>query len=179
MLKADSTALVVVDMQEKLFNVMKDKEDLLGSMLKMVRGAKILGLPIVFTEQNPKGLGPTLSVLAEELQGFEPVTKLSFSCCGETRFMEELRKLEGRTILIGGIEAHVCVYQTVRDLVRLGFPVQVVADCVSSRTKFNRSMGQEKCKEVGASLTTVEMALFEMLEVAEGEKFKKMLPVLK
>lgn len=179
MLKADNAAFVVVDMQEKLFKAIKDKDDLLENMVKMVKGAKVLGLPIVVTEQNPKGLGPTLSPLTDELQGVEPVTKFSFSCCGEPRFMEEIKKLEGRTILIGGIETHVCVYQTVRDLVNLGFTVQVVADCVSSRTKFNRAMGEEKCKEVGATLTTVETALFEMLEVAEGAKFKQMLKVVK
>lgn len=178
MLNPDNTVLVVVDVQEKLARVMSEKEALLASVVKMLKGAKILGLPVIRTEQNPKGLGETVVEVAELLSD-EPVTKLSFSCCGETNFMERLSALNRRQVLILGIESHVCVYQTVADLLHSGYEVQVVADAVSSRTPENRAIGLERCKELGASLTSVETALFELLKKGEGDKFKEMLRVVK
>ncbi len=179
MLKPENTILVLVDVQEKLSRAMHEKEALVDNTVRMVQGAKILDVPIVWTEQNPKGLGPTLPEVREFLAGSEPVTKLSFSCCGEPRFMDAIRKLGRTQIVVAGIESHVCVYQTVSDLVKLGYEVQVLTDCVSSRTPANRALGLERCKESGASMTSVETALFEMLGAAEGDRFKRMLKVVK
>ena len=179
MLKPENTILVLVDVQEKLSKAMCEKEALLDNTVKMVQGAKILDLPIVWTEQNPKGLGQTVPEIRGLLADSEPVTKLSFSCCGEPRFMQEIRKFDRQQIVVGGIESHVCVYQTVSDLVKLGYEVQVLVDCVSSRTPANRALGLERCKESGASVTSVETALFEMLGAAEGDRFKQMLKVVK
>ncbi len=179
MLTPENTLLVVIDIQEKLTRAMLDKESLVENAAKMVSGAKLLGVPIIRTEQNPNGLGRTIPELEELLRGVEPITKLSFSCCGEPHFMEALRKFGRKRILVGGIESHVCVYQTVLDLTALGHEVQVLADVVSSRTAENRSIGLERCREAGASITSVETALFEMLRAAEGDKFKQMLKVVK
>jgi len=179
MLNPDNTVLVVVDVQEKLARAMYEKETLLASIIKVVEGAKILGLPVIRTEQNPKGLGETVSEVAELLSDMRPVTKLSFSCCGEANFMEQLSALNRKQVLILGIESHVCVYQTVADLLQVGYEVQVIADAVSSRTPENRAIGLERCKELGASITSVETALFELLKKAEGDKFKEMLRVVK
>ena len=179
MLKPENTILVLVDVQEKLSKAMHEKNALLENTVKMVQGAKVLDLPIVWTEQNPKGLGETVPEVRELLVGTEPVTKLSFSCCGEPRFMEEIRKLDRKQIVVGGIETHVCVYQTVADLVSLGYEVHVLTDCVSSRTPANRAAGLERCKESGASMTSVETVLFELLGSAEGDRFKSMLKVVK
>jgi nicotinamidase-related amidase len=179
MLKPENTVLVLVDVQEKLAAAMHGKESLLENTVKMVKGAKVLGLPVVWTEQNPRGLGQTLPEVRELLVESEPVTKLSFSCCGEPRFMEEIERLGRKQVVIAGIESHVCVYQTVADLVGRGYEVQVLADCVSSRTPENKAVGLDRCKETGATMTSVETALFEMLGAAEGDRFKQMLKVVK
>jgi nicotinamidase-related amidase len=179
MLTAENTVLVVVDFQEKLVRAMHEQQALVENAAKMVQGAKILGLPILWTEQNPKGLGSTVPEIATLLSDNQPVTKLSFSCCGEARFMEQLLGLNRKQILLCGIESHVCVYQSAADLLNLGGEVQVVTDAVSARTPANKDIGLERCKELGASLTSAETALFELLKVAEGDKFKQMLKVVK
>ena len=179
MLTPENTILVMIDIQEKLTRAMLDKEALVENAAKMVSGAKILEVPIIRTEQNPNGLGRTVPELEELLGDVEPITKLSFSCCGEPHFMEALQKFARKQILIGGIESHVCVYQTVLDLASLGYEVQALADVVSSRTAENRNIGLERCREAGASITSVETALFEILRAAEGDKFKQMLKVVK
>ena len=179
MLAMENTVLVLVDFQEKLARAMHEKEALLESTIKLVQGAKVIGLPIIWTEQNPKGLGSTVPEVAALLSDLQPVTKLSFSCCGEVRFMEQLDALNRKQALVAGIESHVCVYQTVMDLLHLGYEVQVVADAVSSRTLQNKAIGLERCRELGASITSAETALFELLRVAEGDKFKQMLKVVK
>lgn len=179
MLDLDSTVLVIVDIQVKLAAAMYEREALVKNAVKIVQGAQVLGIPIIHTEQNPKGLGPTVPEIADLLEGVEPVTKLSFSCCGEESFSVRLKELNRSQILIAGMEAHVCVYQTAADLVELGYEVQLLTDCVSSRTAADRAIGWERVKEAGGSLTSAETALFELLKVAEGDKFKQMLKVVK
>lgn len=179
MLKVDNTVLVVVDVQEKLANAMHDRDFLIENIVRLVKGAQILGLPIILSEQNPKGLGFTIPAVGELLSGSKPITKLSFSCCGQADFMSAIASAAKNQVLICGIESHVCVYQTVADLLNLGYEVHVVADAVSSRTPENRQMGLEKCKGLGASVTSVETALFEILKIAEGNEFKQMLKVVK
>jgi nicotinamidase-related amidase len=134
MLTLDNTVLVVIDVQDKLARVMYEKEVLFENLQKLVKGVQVLGIPIILTEQNPKGLGPTIPEVAHLLSGIQPIPKLSFSCCGDERFLRELEILNRKQVLIAGIEAHVCVYQTVMALLSLGYEVQVVADSVSSRT---------------------------------------------
>ena len=179
MLKPEKAVLILVDVQDKLSAAMHEKEALIDSTVRIAKGAKILGVPILWTEQNPQGLGPTVPEVRAVLTEGEPVTKLSFSCCGEPRFMDAVEKLGRKQVIIGGIESHVCVYQTVADLLSRGFEVQVLADCVSSRTPANRDVGLEKCRQLGAGITSVETALFEMLGAAQGDKFKRMLKVVK
>jgi nicotinamidase-related amidase len=180
MLSKENTTLVLVDFQEKLIKAMCDKEDLIKSVEKLVRASNILGLPILWTEQNPRGLGPTIPEITSHLEGADPPhEKLAFSACGEPEFLESLKKLNRKQILLAGIESHVCVYQTAADLLEIGHEVQVVTDCTSSRTPSNRAIGWERMKLIGATLTSMETALFEMLGRAEGEEFKSMLPVIK
>lgn len=179
MLILENTVLIVVDVQDKLARVMHKKEMLFDSLQKLIKGVQILGIPIILTEQNPEGLGPTIPEVVRLLPDIQPIPKLSFSCCGDERFLQELEALNRKQVLIAGIEAHVCVYQTAMDLLRLGHEVQVVADAVSSRTAENKEIGLERVKSEGASLTSTETALFELLKVAEGEKFKKLLKIVK
>jgi nicotinamidase-related amidase len=175
----DNTALALIDVQEKLLRVMHEHADLLENIKKMVKGARILGLPVLWTEQNPAGLGPTVPEITELLPDKKPVSKFSFSCCGNELFMEDLKALNRKNILVAGIEAHVCVYQTVADLINLQFNVEVVADAVASRTPENRLIGLEKSKAAGAGLTSIETALFELLKEAKGDRFKEISKLVK
>ena len=120
MLTPENVVLLVVDFQEKLVRAMHEKQALVENAAKMVQGAKILGLPILWTEQNPQGLGATVPEVADLLSDMQPVSKLSFSCCGEERFMEQLLKLNRKQALVCGIESHVCVYQSSRGPAALG-----------------------------------------------------------
>jgi nicotinamidase-related amidase len=175
----EDTALVLVDVQGKLAQSMHNKKDLFENLKKMVKGAQVLGIPILWAEQNPDGLGPTMPEIAELFTNQSPVSKFSFSCCGSEQFLKDLAAVNRKNILIVGIEAHVCVYQTAADLVTLNYDVQVVADAVASRTAENKQIGLEKSKDAGASLTSTETALFELLKEAKGDKFKEIINLVK
>jgi nicotinamidase-related amidase len=179
MLKPSDTLLLIVDIQEKLFRTMHAKEDLLANVQRLVRGAKALGLPIVWVEQNPKGLGPTVPEIAALLPDRTPISKFSFSCCDNEACMLVLRKSDRNNVMVTGIETHICVYQTSMDLKAAGFEVEVVADACSSRTPENKQIGLEKCRGAGASITSVETVLFELLRVAQGPVFKEILTIVK
>ncbi|HYH94682.1 isochorismatase family protein [Hyalangium sp.] len=168
---SSNAALLVVDIQERLCAAMERES--LERMLKRtgaaIEGAKALQLPILVTEQYSKGLGPTHHQLCERLGGFKPVEKLAFSAATA----EVLTRLEGRRqILLAGMETHVCVFQTVRDLVEKGFEAWILADAILSRSAEDRRVGLELCKEAGAHITTVESALFDMLGRAGSPEFK-------
>jgi nicotinamidase-related amidase len=180
MLKAEDAVLVVVDVQGKLAQLMHEREQLFAGLVRLIRGCLALGLPVIWAEQNPAGLGPTVQeVTAEMPSGLKPIPKRSFSCCGEPRFLSALEASGRRQVLVCGIETHVCVYQTARDLAAAGYGVHVPADAVSSRTALNREAGLRVIERLGASLTTVEMALFEMLGAAEGPVFKEIARIVR
>jgi len=177
-LRVDGTLLLLVDFQVKLARVMHDREILLENVRKLVKGMVALDVPVLWAEQNPDGLGPTVPEIAGFLAG-EPVTKFSFSCCGEARFTEALNRFGRGQILVAGIETHVCIYQTAVDLLREGYEVQVVTDAVSSRTSQDKQIGLQKIKDAGGAWTSVETVLFELLKVAKGTKFKEILKIVK
>ncbi|MFQ5612170.1 MAG: hydrolase [Anaerolineae bacterium] len=179
MLAVENTVLLVVDVQGKLAHLMHGKDALFENLQKIIKGAQVLQVPILWAEQNPDGLGPTIPEVARHLAGAQPISKLSFSCCGSDRFVQALNALNRRQVLVAGIETHVCVYQTTLDLLELGYEVQIVTDAVSSRTAENRQIGLERMKEAGARLTSAETALFELLKVAEGTQFKQILEIVK
>jgi len=179
MITSTDTALVLVDVQAKLTPAMYAKEVLLENLKRLVQGVRILKVPILWTEQNPAGLGPTLPEIANLLPDRKPVSKFSFSCCGSEQFRNELNALNRKNMLIAGIEAHVCVYQTAADLIDLQYEVQVIADAVASRTLENKMIGLEKSKSVGAFLTSTETVLFELLKDAKSEKFKEISKIVK
>lgn len=179
MLSLENTILVIVDVQGKLAHLMHEKALLFENLQRIIQGAGVLDIPIIVTEQYPKGLGPTVPEIAPLLSDIQPISKMCFSCCGSMHFMQALRATGRKQILIAGIEAHVCVYQTTMDLLNLGYKVQIVADAVSSRTALNQEIALEKMKSGGASLTSTEMALFELLRTAESAKFKEVLRIVK
>jgi len=177
-LDAASAVLVVVDVQGRLARLVEGSEVVIDAVGRLVRGAGVLGVPVLATEQNPEGLGPTVEEVAPLLPS-PPIPKRAFSCWGEPAFREALEATGRRDVLLAGIEAHVCVYQTAVDLREAGWRVHVAADAVSSRTAANRQVGLEKMCSAGAEVTSVETALFEMLRVAEGPAFKEVLRIVK
>jgi len=179
MLKLADTIVVLIDVQGKLWNVMYEKEILLENTQKLVKGIQLLGIPIVLTEQNPQGLGPTMPELTQLMPNVKPVPKFCFSCYQDKPFHDSLISLKRKQVLIAGIEAHVCVYQTAMELMNDGFEVQVVADAVSSRSLRNRDVALGRVVSEGAKLTTTEMALFELLQTAESPRFKELSKVIK
>jgi nicotinamidase-related amidase len=178
-LTTDNTVLVAIDFQERLFAVMHEKEKLLKNVLKLIKGAKVLEIPIVLTEQYPKGLGPTLPEIKELLPDIKPIEKVCFNCCDEEAFCDSLAALKRKQVLVAGIEAHICVYQTAAALYKAGYEVQVVGDCVSSREPENKKVSLLKMASAGISPTTMEMALFELLKVAKDDKFKQISKIVK
>lgn len=179
MLDKNNVVLIIIDVQGKLSQIMYKKNELFENLQKMIRGAKVLDLPIIWNEQLPEKLGETAPEIKSLLTDMEPVTKECFSCWGEPNFVTKLQQLNRNQVLVMGIETHVCVYQTTADLLKHGYEVHVVSDAVSSRSKSDRKAGLGKMKDLGAQLTSVEMALFEMLTVAAGPQFKEIIKIVK
>jgi nicotinamidase-related amidase len=178
-MKTDETVLILIDVQGKLARLMHDKEELFDTLQRLIRGMQALRVPILWLEQIPEKMGPTLPELAGLLTDQEPIAKSCFSCAGEANLMTSLTEWGRRHVVLAGIETHVCVYQTARDLVEKGYEVDVVADAVSSRTRQNRAIGLERCKLEGANITSLEMILFELMETAEHPAFKDILRIVK
>jgi nicotinamidase-related amidase len=173
------TLLLIIDVQGRLADAVFASEDIVTAIGKLVRACQVLDVPVMVTEQYPKGLGHTIEPLRELLPGTVPVEKLAFSCCGSPEFMHRLRSFNRNDILVAGIETHVCVYQTAVELLEFGYNVHLVTDAVSSRTEENKLLGIRCIEKAGASLTSTEMALFELLRVAEGDKFKAISKIVK
>ena len=172
-LEADRAALLVVDIQEAFRGVIPGGDEIISRTQILAHAATLLGLPIIVSEQYPKGLGHTVPELAERLPEATPVIeKTRFSACGVEGFEEAYDASRCETWVVCGIEAHVCVNQTVHDLLSRGASVHVAADAVSSRTVANRDAGLAKAAQAGAHVTSAEMVLFEMLGQAGGPEFK-------
>lgn len=179
MLKLDDTVLLVIDIQGKLAQLMHNKEELFKNVRIMIRGAQILEVPILLTEQYPQGLGPTIPEIAKLLKDVEPITKTAFSCCGENAFSQAFAELGRAQALLVGIETHVCVWQTAHDLLESEYEVYIAADAVSSRNPGNKQVGLQLMRDAGAKITCVETALFDLMRVAGGPKFKEVSKLLK
>lgn len=174
LLDLKTTTLVVIDLQEKLLPAIWEKERVLGNVTKLLQLARILGLRVVPTTQYCRGLGPTAPEVAGLLDR-EPIDKTSFGCFGDPQITAELTG----TLLVVGIEAHICVCQTVLGALEAGLPVHVAADATSSRTAANMQIGMERMRAAGAVISSTEMAIYELLGRSDREEFRKMLPYLK
>lgn len=179
MLKAKNTALVIIDVQQKLFEHIHNKELLRENIARIIKGVRLLELPILWCEQMPEKLGATIPPLAELLDGNEPIIKSSFSCFGSKKFGKAILNAGAKHLLLAGIETHVCVYQTAAELAEDGYDVQVLADCTSSRTPENREIGLHRIQASNATLTSVETALLELLQDAASPLFRDMLQIIK
>ena len=176
-LRAEATILLVVDVQERLFPAMDadHREEVMRNIKVLVAAARRLGLPILATEQYPKGLGHTLPELREALgPGVEPLDKVSFSCGAVEPVRARLAAAGRRQAVLAGIEAHVCVLVAALDLLAQGYTVHVVADAVTSRTQANWRLAMDQLRQAGAVVTTTETVLFQLLRQADTEEFREL-----
>ncbi len=173
LLRREAVGLVVVDVQEGFRPVIDAFDATVAACGLLAEGFGVLGRPVLVSEQYPKGLGSTVGEVAGRLpEGVEPVEKLRFSACGVDAFDAALAAAGCTAWVVAGIEAHVCVNQTVLDLLDRGYEVHVAADATSSRAPANKALALERMAAAGAHVTSSEMALFEMLEVAGSPEFK-------
>lgn len=179
MLTTDSALLLIVDVQGKLAQLMSNRETLFANLRRLVKAADVLELPILWAEQNPAGLGPTIEEVAQLLPDAQPISKMTFSCLGSPEFVAALEALGRKQVLLTGIETHICVYNTAADLLARDYEVQVVEDAVGSRIAGNREVGVRRMCAEGAVLTSTEMALFEMLQTAEHPRFRDIQAIVK
>ena len=175
-----NACVLLVDVQDRLTPAMPP--DALARLVKyakaLIGAGKELDLPVLATEQYPKGLGRTLPELREMLPE-PPLEKTHFSCGADPAFASRLERTRRKQVIVTGMETHVCVFQTARDLVAMGYEVHVCADAVSSRTEEHRRVGLELCREAGAIITTAETAIFDLLHQAATPEFKKVAPLVK
>jgi len=180
-LEAEQCALIVVDMQEKLLPPIWEKERLVRNARLLIRLAGILKIPALVTTQYAKGLGNTVPDIASLLPDTQPIDKLMFSCFGSDVFCSLLKRLPGQrtTILLSGMETHICVMQTALGALREGYLVHVASDAVSSRTELNWRIGLDRMRAAGAILSSTEMIIYELLRSSGAPAFRELLPYLK
>jgi nicotinamidase-related amidase len=178
-INSEEAALVILDMQERLAAAMKTRRQTVDNCLHLIETARLFQIPILVTEQYPKGLGPTLPEIREALPDYVPFEKLSFNCTQETGFLEKVASMGRKKLLLTGMEAHICVLQTSLGLMRQGYTVQVIKDAVCSRTKNNFNTGIDFLSQAGAVITCTETVLFQLLQKAGTEVFKTIVKRIK
>lgn len=170
-LKREDSLLFVIDIQERLVPAIEDADNVINNTLTLLKSAKIMDIDIIATEQYPKGLGSTIEILKKHIKDEHIFSKVTFSACiDEVR--DYIKKSDKKKIIITGMETHVCVYQTARDLLDLGLDVYIVEDAVSSRTGANYLNGLNLLKDMGCIITNTETVLFDLLKKAGTEEFK-------
>jgi nicotinamidase-related amidase len=173
--------LLVVDVQERLFHAMdpEHREEMVRNIKILATVARRLGLPILVSEQYPKGLGHTLPELRESLGEVEPISKVAFSCCGAEQFNERLAASRARQVILSGIEAHVCVLMTTLDLLANEYAVHVVADATCSRRRESQQIALDQLRQAGAVVTSTESVLFQLLGQADTDDFRHLSMLVK
>jgi len=175
----ENTIGLVIDVQEKLFPHMLNREELLGNLIKLISGLKVLEVPILLTEQYTKGLGTTINPLQEAIGDYKAIEKMAFSCCDEPQFLKVLKDHSKKNVIICGIESHVCVLQTCIDLQQAGYQSVIIEDCISSRKTSDKVIALERMKKEGAIISSLESILFELSRVSGTESFKAISRIVK
>jgi nicotinamidase-related amidase len=177
---AKDTMALVIDLQDKLMSVINEKELVISNTVRLVKGLGILEVPLVVTQQYTKGLGMTIEEIQQAVgESFEYEDKITFSCMGNLKIREKIESMNRKNVIICGAEAHICVLQTVIDLIKIGYNVLIVADCVGSRKDYDKEIGFKRIVAEGGVLTTYESILFEMTNEAGTETFKKISKLVK
>lgn len=177
-LDKDNCVLLIIDLQDKLMKVMEQKEKVFRNTQLLISTSKQLGMPIVVTEQYPKGLGSTAEEITDHLDTFTRIEKVAFSACTEDT-IQTLKQTGRKQVLITGSETHICVFQTVRDLIDLGYSPFVISDAVCSRFKLNYKNGIHLMQEEGAIITNAETVVFDLLKKSGTPDFKAISPLIK
>ncbi|MGF1694361.1 hydrolase [Vibrio lamellibrachiae] len=179
MLDKNSTGLIIIDVQGKLAHSVHGSDALIANCATLVKGALALKLPIIWAEQIPEKLGATVEEIRSLLPDHHPIDKFTFSACDEPRFLDAIKSAGVDSFLICGIEAHICVYQTAAMLKEMGFDVEVVIDCVSSRIPENKALAINKLNGLGVQSTGLEMCLYELVKDSRANEFKQILKLIK
>jgi nicotinamidase-related amidase len=179
MLRKENTGLIVTDIQGKLARLVHDSDNIIANCAKLIKGSQALGLPIIWLEQNPEKLGSTVDEISSLLGTQNPIPKFSFNACEDPQFIRAVSAVNVNAWLICGIEAHICVYQTSMHLKHLGYEVQLVGDCISSRTLDNKNLGISKLSNNGIEVTGLEMCLYELVKDCREIEFKEILSLIK
>ncbi len=179
MLELKNCSVVVVDVQGKLSQLMHEKSRLFANIEILIKAAKLLSIPVLWTQQCPDSLGQTIPQITELLTDNKPIDKASFSCCGNEKFDSNLKNLNRKQVILCGIESHICIYQTSVELVEAGYDVTVIADAVSSRTTQNKAIALNKMRVKGVDISSTETVLFELLKTADHPKFKQIAKLIK
>ena len=174
---AEHSALLVVDVQGKLLDRIDGRDGMLANVVRLIKAAGLLGVPVLATEQYPKGLGPSVPEVAALIPN--RAEKTAFHCCAAAPVLETLHARGIRKVTLAGIEAHVCVAQTALELLSMNFRVQVPADAVSSRHAFDRDIALRRLEHAGAVVTSTEAAIFEWTESADHPRFKAISALVK
>jgi len=175
----ESAAGLIIDIQKKLLPHMYNAEVLEENCKKLITGLSLLQIPMVASEQYPKGLGSTINSVRNLIPDFKSFEKVSFSCCRDDNFRKVMRDVGKRMIIICGMEAHVCVLQTVIDMVEIGYQPVIVADCISSRHESDKKTAIKRMIQEKAIVTSYESILFELCQEAGTDKFKKISQLVK
>ncbi|MCI8608932.1 MAG: hydrolase [Firmicutes bacterium] len=178
-IKREDSVLVAIDFQEKLMPAMYDPKKLEDKMVRLGEGLKALKIPHIVTQQYTKGLGETIPAVAQAIGDFTPIDKVTFSACGNQEFLEALKDMGRKNIILTGIETHICVEQTALDLLEMGYQVFLVADCVQSRAEENYRISLQRLTAAGVVVTSYESVLYELLGSAKASEFKQISSVVK
>ena len=178
-IKKEDTIAVVIDVQKRLYPFISENEKLTENIVRLIKGLKAIGIELLVTVQYTKGLGETIEPVSEALGEFNAMEKMSFSCCGDNNFIEAVKKSGKKNVIICGIESHVCVLQTVIDLVENGYKPVLIEDCVSSRSLNDKKIAVERMRQEGAIISTYESILFELLAVSGTDTFKEISKIVK
>lgn len=179
LLNRENTGLLIIDVQEKLMEVMGHKHGIVENIIKLLHLSDLFNLPLILTEQYPRWLGPTLQGIQDLLPTYEPITKMHFNCCDVEAFNDRLEGERLQSVIVTGVESHICVFQTCVCLLQRGYAVHVPQDAVDSRTDDNWRVGLELLREAGAFITSAETIIYQIMGKAGTEEFKKMLKILK
>jgi nicotinamidase-related amidase len=178
-LEKENTGLLIIDVQEKLMQVMGQRQRITDNITKLVLLSKLFDFPVILTEQYPKWLGPTTPEVAESLPAYQPISKLHFNCCDVDAFNHRLDSEGLSNVIITGVESHICVFQTCASILDKGYRVHVPQDAVDSRTDENWRVGLDLMKQAGAVITSTETIIYQILKKAGTNEFKQMLKIIR
>ena len=178
LINKETTALLVIDVQEKLMPVVQDAEQIFANVNRLIKGVTTINVPIVITEQYPKGLGNTCAEV-EIPEGIQPIEKICFSCIQSANVLEELKARNITSLIVCGVESHICVLKTTLEALEKNIEVHVVADAVSSRTTANKQLALERMRQSGAFIVSTEIILFQLIDEAGTDAFKTISRLIK